>query len=100
MRAVEIFKTFYDSEQDEVRKVRQGTSQGEVSVVARASWDRLSIADRTMLNIFFNAMEGRKDKTSMLGKEMLDYIAGHSAANLVANPDILVCLKLFLGDSE
>jgi hypothetical protein len=98
--AKEIFTKFFESEQDEVRRVRRGKSSSEICVIAREAWDRLSIGDKTALNVFFNFCENRKDKTSMLGQEMWDYFLGHSAESLVSKPDVLVCLKLFLGESE
>ena len=100
MDAKEIFEQFFNAEKDEVRRVRQGKGRSEVSVVAQEAWSRLSIADRTIFNIFANAREGRHDATSMLGREMTDYIAGRSAEDVLSNPDFVVCLKLYLGDGE
>jgi hypothetical protein len=100
MRAAEIFKKFYESEQDEVRKIRQGVPVYQVREVAREAWERLSPADRTMINIFCNAWEGRKDKTNLLGSDMTDYIAGTSVDDILNNPDMMVCIKTYLGEVD
>ena len=104
MKAADIFSQWFNAEKDEVKRVRQGEMNFE-SGRARESFSRLSLADKTLLGIFCkawnarpNSQFGRPDITRNLGWEMIAHIGGHDAAELVANPDFLVCLKVFLGD--
>jgi hypothetical protein len=99
MKAAEIFSDFFTKEQDEVRRVRRGKPAYQIQTIARESWERLSVADRTALNIFYNSCEGRADKVSMLGPDMQDYFLAHSAETLLANPDVLTCIKIYLGET-
>jgi hypothetical protein len=98
MSSKTIFTEFFTKTQDEARRCRRGKDRSQVSTIAQDAWFRLSIADRTAFNIFCNAVEGRPDKVSMLGDEMLAYFQGHDAETLLKNPDFVVCLKLYLGE--
>jgi hypothetical protein len=98
----EIFSAWHRGVTDEIRCIRQGTRLSELSNgIAREEWNQLSIAMRTEIQIFAQAIvEHRPDKTSMLGDEMLNFISGHTAAAMWANPSAVKVLKLLLGESE
>jgi hypothetical protein len=98
----EIFSAWHRGVTDEIRCIRQGSRLSEISSsIVREEWDRMSIAMRTEIQIFAQAVvDHRPDKTSMLGEEMLDYISGHTPAEIWANPSAVKVLKLLLGESE
>ena len=105
MKAADIFSQWLNDEQDEVRRVRQGANDFE-SGAAREAWGRLSLADKTLLQIFCkawkarpNSQQGRPDITGMIGREMIAHIAGNDAVSFTENPDFVLCLKVFLGES-
>lgn len=93
--AEKIFTEWYEDELTEIRKCRRGVRPYEIE--GTDEWQRLSVGQRTALQVFFNHVDGKPDNVGLLGKDMWDFFTGRTAAEIVGNADALKCLELFLG---
>jgi hypothetical protein len=97
LSAEEIFTEWHEKHLAAIRTVRRGKRLFEIE--GTEEWKRLSIGQRTALQIFSNFSDGRPDRVSMLGVDMYNFFEGNSVGQTLT-PDFLICLKLFLGDLE
>jgi hypothetical protein len=96
--ADKMFSEWYSHEIAAILKVKKGKRPNEIQTTAE--WARLDIPTRTVLLLFFNAHDGASDKIAYLDSELVRYIQGHIAEDILKNPDASRCLQLFLGEEE
>jgi hypothetical protein len=91
----QMFTAWYEQELRDIRKMKKGVSPS--AIVQREEWQRLSVRTRTVLQLFFNSVDGHPDKVAFIDTEMLAEIQKHVAADILENPDVRKIIDLFLG---